>query len=77
MNEAEAARLQFLLARLRALSDEHWHTFTASRRAMDDHAWVGGTSARDFARRLESSDSALHAELRKALGLVEDALRRA
>jgi len=77
VNEAEAAHLQFLLSRLRMLSDEHWHTFTSSRRAMDDHAWVGGTSARDFAAKLDRNDGALQAELRKALRLVEEALRRA
>ncbi len=58
------------------LSDEHWHLFTASRHAMDDHAWVGGTASRTFARKLDANDAALHAELRKALQLVRDELDR-
>lgn len=76
MKEAEAARLQFLLSRIQTLSDEHWHVFTASRQAMDDHAWVGGGAARAFAGRLDRNDAVLHAELRKALQLVQDKLRR-
>ncbi|WP_242889191.1 hypothetical protein [Actinomadura litoris] len=77
MNQAEAARLQFLLSRIQTLSDQHWHTFTASRRAMDDRAWVGGAAARSFAARLERNDAALCAALQRALRLVEDELRRA
>jgi hypothetical protein len=74
-NEAERARLQLLLGRLQTLSNEHWHTFTGPRRAMDDHAWVGGVSARGFGRELERGDRELHAQLRKALELVEERLR--
>ncbi|WP_242903177.1 hypothetical protein [Actinomadura terrae] len=77
MNQAEVTRLQFLLSHVRTLSDQHWHTFTASRRAMDDRAWVGGTSPRAFAAKLERNDAALRAALQKALRLVEDELRRA
>ncbi|MFD0685442.1 hypothetical protein [Actinomadura fibrosa] len=76
MKESDAAHLQFLLARIQHLSDEHWHAFTSSRRAMDDHAWVGGASSRRFAAELERNDAALHAALRRALQLVQDELHR-
>ncbi|TDD93722.1 hypothetical protein [Actinomadura rubrisoli] len=76
MKEADAVLLQFILSRIQTLSDEHWHTFTSSRKAMDDHAWVGGTSSHGFAGKLERNDAALHAELRKALQLVQDKLRQ-
>ncbi|TDC81586.1 hypothetical protein [Actinomadura sp. 7K507] len=72
----ENALLQFTLSRIQTLSDQHWHTFTASRQAMDGHAWVGGTASRGFARELDRSDAALHAELRKALELVRNELNR-
>jgi hypothetical protein len=69
-------QLQFLLGRIQVLSDQHWHLLTASRQAMDDHAWVGGTASRSFARDLDHNDAALHAELRKALQLLRDELNR-
>ncbi|MFF4241634.1 hypothetical protein ACFYYL_37720 [Actinomadura geliboluensis] len=76
MSTPSPLQLQFLLGRIQMLSDEHWHLFTASRRAMDDHAWVGGTASRAFARELDRRDAALHAELRRALQLVRDELNR-
>ncbi|WP_131739784.1 hypothetical protein [Actinomadura roseirufa] len=76
MKDADPFMLRLLLGRIQALSDEHWHLFTSPRRDMADHAWVGGTSARAFAADLERNDEALHAELRRALRLVEDELRR-
>ncbi|MEU6038718.1 hypothetical protein ABZ801_25245 [Actinomadura sp. NPDC047616] len=76
MNEAERLRLQLALNRIQTLSDEHWHTFTGPLRAMADHAWVGGASAKGFGHELERSDRELHAQLRKALELVQDKLRR-
>ncbi|MFG1850539.1 hypothetical protein ACGFJT_01755 [Actinomadura geliboluensis] len=76
MSTPSPLQLQFLLGRIQMLSDEHWHLFTASRRTMDDHAWVGGTTSRAFARELDRSDAALHAELRRALQLVRDELNR-
>ncbi|XRQ05764.1 hypothetical protein ACN3XK_55890 [Actinomadura welshii] len=72
----EKALLQFILSRVQTLSDQHWHLFTAARQAMDGHAWVGGGASRGFARELDRSDAALHAELRRALQLVEDELKR-
>ncbi|NKZ05740.1 hypothetical protein [Actinomadura latina] len=76
MSKPSPLQLQFLLGHIQLLSDEHWHLLTASRQAMDDHAWVGGGASRDFARKLDESDAALHAELRKALQLLRDELNR-
>ncbi|KAB2351660.1 hypothetical protein [Actinomadura rudentiformis] len=76
MDEAERFRLQLLLGRIQQLSNDHWHTFTRPRQAMGDHAWVGGASARSFDRRLERSDAELHAQIRKALDLVQEKIRR-
>ncbi|NEA29626.1 hypothetical protein [Actinomadura bangladeshensis] len=76
MSKPSPLQLQFLLGRIQVLSDEHWHLFTASRQAMDDHAWVGGTASRTFARKLDQNDAALHTELRKALHLLQDELNR-
>uniref|UniRef100_UPI003751CFC5 hypothetical protein n=1 Tax=Actinomadura sp. SCN-SB TaxID=3373092 RepID=UPI003751CFC5 len=75
-DEAERFRLQLLLGRLQTLSNEHWHTFTGPRKAMEDHAWVGGASARSFGRELERGDRELHTQLRKALELVQERLRQ-
>lgn len=76
MTEADRARLQFLLSHIQTLSDRYWHTFTGPLRAMDAHAWVGPGASRDFARRLDDGDARLHAELRRALRLVQDELAR-
>lgn len=76
MSKPTPLQLQFLLGRIQLLSDQHWHLFTASRQAMDDHAWVGGGASRGFARDLDHNDAALHAELRKALRLLRDELNR-
>lgn len=76
MTQPEPLRLQFILSRIQTLSDEHWHLFTQPRRAMDGHAWVGGSAAKGFARNLDRNDAALHAELRRALQLVRDELNR-
>lgn len=76
MSKPSPLQLQFLLGHVQVLSDQHWHLFTASRQAMDDHVWVGGTASRSFARELDKSDAALHAELRKALQLLRDELNR-
>ncbi|GLW65784.1 hypothetical protein Arub01_40280 [Actinomadura rubrobrunea] len=72
----ERLRLQLMLMHVQTLSDEHWHVFTGPLRAMGDHAWVGGESAKAFGQELERSDRELHAQLRKALELVQDKLRR-
>lgn len=76
MSKPSPLQLQFLLGRIQVLSDQHWHLFTASRQAMDDHAWVGGTAARRFEDKLDQNDATLHAELRKALQLLRDELNR-
>ncbi|MEU5876301.1 hypothetical protein [Spirillospora sp. NPDC047279] len=71
----EQLRLQLLLGRIQQLSNENWHVLTRPRHAMDDHAWVG-PSARSFDRRLEHGDAELHAQLRKALDLVQRQIGR-
>ena len=76
MSKPSPLQLQLLLGHIQVLSDQHWHLLTASRQAMDDHAWVGGTTSRSFARDLDHNDAALHTELRKALQLLQDELDR-
>lgn len=76
MSKPTPLQLQFLLGHIQTLSDQHWHLLTASRQAMDDRAWVGGSASRGFARDLDANDAALHTELRKALQVVRDELDR-
>ncbi|GAA2624339.1 hypothetical protein SMC26_36660 [Actinomadura fulvescens] len=76
MDEAERFRLLLLLGRIQQLSNDHWHAFTRPRQAMGDHAWVGGVAAKSFERRLERSDAELHAQIRKALDLVQQKIGR-
>ncbi|MFC9969384.1 hypothetical protein ACFVH6_00620 [Spirillospora sp. NPDC127200] len=65
-----------MLNRIQGLSDEHWHLLAGPARAMDDHAWVGGPAAKGFGGDLQRNQAELRAQLRKALALVQEQLRR-
>ncbi|MGI5346853.1 hypothetical protein ACQEU8_01510 [Streptomyces sp. CA-250714] len=60
---------QRTVARIQQLSDDCWHALDASRRAMDDDAWVGPV-ARRFHDAVRADERELRAQLAKA---VQDA----